>query len=100
MMPSNEPLLIKNGRYVTPSALVPIPASIHCSMYVVPSIRHPIQELCVDRFIANDTAMGGADRERLALVMGANYSGKSVYLKQARVRALDRPCPRPTMPLH
>jgi len=37
----------------------------------------------VDRFIANDTAMGGIDRERVALVMGANYSGKSVYLKQA-----------------
>ena len=68
-------------------------------MYVVPSIRHPIQELCVDRFIANDTAMGGADRERLALVMGANYSGKSVYLKQACARALARLCPRPTMPL-
>ena len=46
--------------------------------------RHPLQELCVDRFIANDTAMGGSDRERTALVMGANYSGKSVYLKQVR----------------
>jgi DNA mismatch repair ATPase MutS len=38
----------------------------------------------VDRFIANDTALGGGDRARLALVLGANYSGKSVYLKQVR----------------
>ncbi|KND00198.1 MutS family protein MSH5 [Spizellomyces punctatus DAOM BR117] len=45
--------------------------------------RHPLQELCVDVFVANDTSMGEADDlPRMILLTGANFSGKSVYLKQ------------------
>ena len=66
--------------------------------------RHPLQELCVDIFVANDTKLAGGngiitnenvddtitntlDSERttyksVMLLSGANYSGKSVYLKQ------------------
>lgn len=39
-----------------------------------------VQEHTVDRFIPNDTYI--ADGSRVALVTGANCSGKSVYLKQ------------------
>lgn len=42
--------------------------------------RHPLQELCVDAFIPNDADFSAT--ERVFLVTGANYSGKSVYLKQ------------------
>lgn len=38
------------------------------------------QELTVDRFIPNDTYI--ADGSRVALITGANCSGKSVYIKQ------------------
>lgn len=38
------------------------------------------QELTVDRFIPNDTYI--ADGSRVALITGANCSGKSVYVKQ------------------
>lgn len=38
------------------------------------------QELTVDSFIPNDTYV--ADGSRVALITGANCSGKSVYLKQ------------------
>eukprot|EP00904_Undaria_pinnatifida_P009103 jgi/Undpi1/5322/HiC_scaffold_2.g00603.m1 len=41
------------------------------------------QELTVDRFIPNDTYI--ADGGRVALITGANCSGKSVYLKQVGV---------------
>ncbi|KAJ3340321.1 MutS protein msh5 [Gonapodya sp. JEL0774] len=49
--------------------------------------RHPLQELCVDVFVANGTRMGldHGDTENFSQVLilsGANYSGKSVYLKQ------------------
>ncbi|KAI9018713.1 DNA mismatch repair protein MutS, partial [Phycomyces nitens] len=47
--------------------------------------RHPIQELWVDRFIPNDTLLQSEQNTSLQKVMvlsGANYSGKSVYLKQ------------------
>ena len=43
--------------------------------------RHPLQELSVNQFIANDTKIGGEDA-RLHLLTGPNSSGKSVYLKQ------------------
>lgn len=36
----------------------------------------------MDRFIPNDTYI--ADGSRVALITGANCSGKSVYLKQVR----------------
>jgi DNA mismatch repair protein MSH5 len=44
--------------------------------------RHPLQELCVGQFIANDTHMP-EDARRMKLLTGPNASGKSVYLKQA-----------------
>jgi len=43
--------------------------------------RHPLQELSVTQFIANDTNIG-EDAARLHLLTGPNSSGKSVYLKQ------------------
>jgi DNA mismatch repair protein MSH5 len=70
------------------------------------SIRHPLQELVDDRFVANDTyavgrsaalgyrstsdeeegSEGGSRRTRngnsVVICTGANASGKSVYLKQ------------------
>ena len=61
------------------------------------SLRHPLQELYVDVFVANDTSLVGGmgvrgefdpenrkesvDRS-IMLLSGANCSGKSVYLKQ------------------
>ena len=44
--------------------------------------RHPLQELCVDTFVSNDTRF---EESHLHLVTGANYSGKSVYLKQVQI---------------
>ena len=51
--------------------------------------RHPLQELVVPTFIENDTCLvgGGSDVNEInaasvLLLTGANYSGKSVYLKQ------------------
>lgn len=52
--------------------------------------RHPLQELVVPTFIENDTCLvGGEETETndvkapsVMLLTGANYSGKSVYLKQ------------------
>ena len=43
--------------------------------------RHPLQELNVSNFIANDTHMGGG-QEKVHVITGPNSSGKSVYLKQ------------------
>jgi DNA mismatch repair protein MSH5 len=47
--------------------------------------RHPLSELCVETFIPNTIQLaGGADRAgKVMLVSGANFSGKSVILKQA-----------------
>ncbi|CAG8489217.1 10316_t:CDS:10 [Ambispora gerdemannii] len=85
--------------------------------------RHPLQELCVDVFVANDTNLAGGkgiikpedkenedltfptnntaassrrysssdnnhqdeDAKSVMLLSGANYSGKSIYLKQVAV---------------
>lgn len=72
--------------------------------------RHPLQELCVDIFISNDTHIkgglgflnqrdpsvlyssiagkneqylhNGGTENSIQVVTGANFSGKSVYLKQ------------------
>ena len=57
--------------------------------------RHPLQELVVPAFIENDTAIiGGDDSEvnevkapSVLLLTGANYSGKSVYLKQVFIES-------------
>ena len=44
--------------------------------------RHPLQELCVETFVANDTALCAEREGALQLVTGPNASGKSIYLKQ------------------
>lgn len=51
--------------------------------------RHPLQDLVVSTFVENDTYLvGGQDTPpqtegaSVILLTGANYSGKSVYLKQ------------------
>ncbi|KAI7898974.1 muts domain V-domain-containing protein [Cokeromyces recurvatus] len=63
---------------------------------VITQGRHPLQELCVDIFIANDTQLKGGQgflskrsnqdnkmtMNSIQVVTGANFSGKSVYLKQ------------------
>ena len=46
--------------------------------------RHPLQELVVDQFVPNDTAIGNAG-QNCAIVTGPNFSGKSVYLKQVGI---------------
>jgi len=43
--------------------------------------RHPLQELCVNQFVPNDTVFH-KDSGRLKILTGPNASGKSVYLKQ------------------
>jgi DNA mismatch repair protein MSH5 len=51
--------------------------------------RHPLQELVVPTFIENDTFLVGGtnpnyqhEMPNMILITGANYSGKSVYMKQ------------------
>ncbi len=46
--------------------------------------RHPLQEQVVASFVPNDTKLGGMETNdaRIQLLTGANFSGKSVYLKQ------------------
>jgi len=52
--------------------------------------RHPLQELVISPFIENDTCLAGGqdpgadevNAPSLVLLTGANYSGKSIYLKQ------------------
>jgi hypothetical protein len=43
--------------------------------------RHPLQELCVDDFVPNDT-FSGDQHTLMKIITGPNSSGKSVYLKQ------------------
>ena len=38
----------------------------------------------MEAFIPNDTLLAASAGGTVALITGANYSGKSVYLKQAR----------------
>lgn len=46
--------------------------------------RHPLQELCVNLFVPNDTVIE-QDKGRMKVLTGPNASGKSVYLKQVNV---------------
>ncbi|KAJ3616976.1 hypothetical protein Zmor_008898 [Zophobas morio] len=43
--------------------------------------RHPLQELCVEQFIPNDSVFE-AKNSRIQIFTGPNASGKSIYLKQ------------------
>lgn len=44
--------------------------------------RHPLVEMIVDRFVANDLVLSARDGAAFALVTGPNASGKSILLKQ------------------
>lgn len=50
-------------------------------MVLVKGGRHPLQQLVVDTFIPNDTALG-VNEMSAAVITGPNFSGKSVYMKQ------------------
>lgn len=54
------------------------------NILIIEDGRHPLQEMCVSQFIPNDTAISGS-RERIKLITGPNFSGKSVYLKQVGI---------------
>nr|CAD7445575.1 unnamed protein product [Timema bartmani] len=43
--------------------------------------RHPLQEMCVDSFVPNDTR-SSSEHGLMKLLTGPNASGKSIYLKQ------------------
>eukprot|EP00903_Cladosiphon_okamuranus_P011998 g11267.t1 len=59
------------------------PEVVEDNVIMIKNGRHPLQEHTVDHFIPNDTYI--ADGSRVALITGANCSGKSVYLKQVGV---------------
>ncbi|CAN0034956.1 unnamed protein product [Ectocarpus sp. 6 AP-2014] len=59
------------------------PEVVEDNVIMIKNGRHPLQEMAVDLFIPNDTFI--ADGSRVALITGANCSGKSVYLKQVGV---------------
>ncbi|CAM9138091.1 unnamed protein product, partial [Laminaria digitata] len=60
------------------------PVVVEDNVIMIKNGRHPLQqELTVDHFIPNDTYI--ADGGRVAVITGANCSGKSVYLKQVGV---------------
>lgn len=43
--------------------------------------RHPLQELCVNTYVPNDT-YSAVDNHLVTLLTGPNSCGKSIYLKQ------------------
>lgn len=72
-------VVIKNGRCADILSDVHFYARLRDAFH-----RHLLQELCVASFIPNDAVIDGEahSERRLLLLTGANYSGKSVYLKQ------------------
>lgn len=68
-------IYIKAGRYKT------IDLIEHSSLTHFLSYRHPLQELCVNTFVPNDTCLD-LTHGRMKILTGANASGKSVYLTQ------------------
>ena len=63
----------KSGRMVRPEI---VPERV----VAIKGGRHPLQELVVDTFIANDTYIDSA--QNVGIITGPNSSGKSIYLKQ------------------
>ncbi|CAG8786426.1 15533_t:CDS:10, partial [Racocetra persica] len=77
------------------------------NVLIIEKGRHPLQELCINVFVANDTKLVGGKGildesdemyedyltdendtyNSVMLLSGANYSGKSVYLKQVALIA-------------
>ena len=69
--------------FVRPEIVAPEPGSDECSIYVENG-RHPLQELVIDdEFIANDVMIDSANR--VNVVTGPNFSGKSCYARQVGV---------------
>lgn len=68
-------IYIKAGRYETTDLRE------HSSLTLSLSYRHPLQELCVNTFVPNDTCLD-LTHGRMKILTGANASGKSVYLTQ------------------
>ncbi len=51
--------------------------------------RHPVLDAVLrERFVPNDTRLGGDDDARLALITGPNMAGKSTYIRQVAIIAL------------
>lgn len=58
------------------------PELVEENMLSIENGRHPLQEICCDTFIPNDTLI--TVDPRIHFITGANYSGKSVYMKQVK----------------
>lgn len=56
---------------------------MHCVCY-----RHPLQELCCNLFIPNDTHSSDDDT-KMKVLTGPNASGKSIYLKQVNLHEIS-----------
>jgi DNA mismatch repair protein MSH5 len=56
------------------------PQMVEESAVAIKNGRHLLQELAVENFVPNDTLLSSA--QPVAIISGANGSGKSIYLKQ------------------
>ncbi|XP_078157852.1 MUTS-homolog 5 isoform X3 [Carex rostrata] len=56
------------------------PVLVEDSLLEIHNGRHPLQEMTVDTFVPNDTII--LSNERINIITGPNYSGKSIYIKQ------------------
>ena len=72
--------------YASVCACVPVRVShaYNFNHHIYHNDRHPLQELCVNPFVPNDTHCDAHDG-RMKILTGPNASGKSVYLKQVSV---------------
>ena len=74
-------IYIKAGRYETTDLTEHFSLTLSLSLSLSLSYRHPLQELCVNTFVPNDTCLD-LTHGRMKILTGANASGKSVYLTQ------------------
>jgi len=51
-------------------------------------LRHPVLAQNADHFVANDIALGGGDKPKMAVLTGPNAGGKSTLSRQVAVCAL------------